>query len=296
MESPKSPEIIKRVGFLTGLLLMLASAQAVAATYTLTVEPNYPPAQAQEVYKPLLAYLSKSTGQTFVLKIAPNYHVHWRDMRGKSKVDFTFEEAHFTDYRAKRQRMIPLVRVVEPTKYTLLISDEMASGGAQGLIGHRITSMSSPSLGYLLLGETYRNPIAQPEILSFAANLKDGVEMIFSGESDGAMVPSYIADQFSNLQPAMVTRELPGRALSAHETVPADIRNKVKTAMLKLHLDNNLFDIISELGTEKFVPTNAATYAGSESVLTAAYGYAVPSYQKAAAAAPVVPAKPVKKI
>ena len=287
MESPKT----KRVGFLTGLILMLASVQASAATYTLTVEPNYPPAQAQEVYKPLLAYLSKSTGQTFALKIAPNYHVHWRDMRSKTKVDFTFEEAHFTDYRAKRQRMIPLVRVVEPTKYTLLISDEMAAGGAQGLIGHRITSMSSPSLGYLLLGETYRNPIAQPEIKSFAANLKDGVEMIFAGESDGAMVPSYIADQYSNLQPAMVTRELPGRALSAHETVPADIRNKVKTVMLKLHLDNNLFDVISELGTEKFVPTNAATYAGSESILHAAYGYAIPSYQKAAAVVPVAPVK-----
>ncbi|HNV83154.1 MAG TPA: PhnD/SsuA/transferrin family substrate-binding protein [Arenimonas sp.] len=274
---------------------MFASMQAGAATYTLTVEPNYPPAQAQEVYKPLLSYLSKSTGQTFVLKIAPNYHVHWRDMRSKTKVDFTFEEAHFTDYRAKRQRMIPLVRVVEPTKYTLLISDEMAAGGAQGLIGHRITSMSSPSLGYLLLGEIYRNPIAQPEIKSFAANLKDGVEMIFAGESDGAMVPSYIADQYSNLQPAMVTRELPGRALSAHETVPVEVRNAVKNAMLKLHLDNNLYDVISELGTAKFVPTNAATYAGSESILSAAYGYAPPSYEKAANAAPAAAPAPAKK-
>ena len=272
MENPK----IKHAGLLTGLILMFASMQASAATYTLTVEPNYPPAQAQEVYKPLLSYLSKATGQTFVLKIAPNYHVHWRDMRSKAKVDFTFEEAHFTDYRAKRQRMIPLVRVVEPTKYTLLVSDEMASGGAQGLIGHRITSMSSPSLGYLLLGEIYRNPIAQPEIKSFAA---------------------YIAEQYSNLQPAMVTRELPGRALSAHESVPVDVRNAVKNAMLKLHLDNNLYDVISELGTAKFVPTNAATYNGSEDILSAAYGYAPPSYMKnAPAPTPVTPAvAPAKK-
>jgi hypothetical protein len=189
--------------------------------------------------------------------------------------------------------MIPLVRVVEPTKYTLLISDEMAAGGAQGLIGHRITSMSSPSLGYLLLGEIYRNPIAQPEIKSFAANLKDGVEMIFAGESDGAMVPSYIADQYNNLKPALVTREMPGRALSASQDVPAEVRKSVTSAMLKLHLDNSLFDVISELGTAKFVPTNAATYAGSESVLSEAYGYAAPSYQKKAA--PPAPATPIKK-
>ena len=283
---------IKHIGLLASLVLMLGSVQANAATYTLTVEPNYPTAQAQEVYKPLLAYLSKSTGQTFVLKIAPNYHVHWRDMRNKTKVDFTFEEAHFTDYRAKRQRMIPLVRVVEPTKYALLISDEMAGGGAQGLIGHRITSMSSPSLGYLLLGEIYSNPIAQPEIKSFASNLKDGVEMIFAGESDGAMVPSYIADQYSNLQTALVTREMPGRALSAHESVPADVRKAVTNAMLKLHLDNNLYDVISELGTAKFIPTNAATYAGSEKVLRSAYGYALPNYGPAKPAAPAPATKP----
>lgn len=277
---------------LTSLVVMFGSMQAHAASYTLTVEPNYPTAQAQEVYKPLLNYLSKSTGHTFVLKIAPNYHVHWRDMRNKAKVDFTFEEAHFTDYRAKRQRIIPLVRVVEPTKYALLISDEMAAGGVQGLIGHRITSMSSPSLGYLLLGEIYRNPIAQPEIKSFAANLKDGVEMIFAGESDGAMVPSYIADQYSNLQAAMVTRELPGRALSASEDVPADVRKAVTNAMLKLHLDNNLYDVISEIGTAKFVPTNAAAYAGSEKLLSDAYGYAPPRY----ATKPAVPAAaPAKK-
>lgn len=287
---------IQRMGLratliLSGLVLMFTSLQINAQSYTLTVEPNYPPAQAQEVYKPLLAYLSKSTGQSFSLKIAPNYHVHWRDMRNKTKVDFAFEEAHFTDYRAKRQRMIPLVRVVEPTKYTLLISDEMAAGGAQSLIGHRITSMSSPSLGYLLLGEIYKNPIAQPEIKSFAANLKDGVEMIFSDESDGAMVPSYIADQYNNLRPALVTRELPGRALAASESVPVDVRNKVKAAMLKLHQDNSLFEVINELGTAKFVPTSAATYAGSESVLRAAYGYAVPSYQKESAA----PAASAKK-
>ena len=147
-----------------------------------------------------------------------------------------------------------------------------------------------------MLGEIYQNPIAQPEIKSFAANLKDGVEMIFAGESDGAMVPSYIADQYSNLQTAMVTREMPGRALSAHETVPADVRKAVSNAMLKLHLDNNLYDVISEIGTAKFVPTNAATYAGSEKLLSSAYGYAPPRYATTAPAKPAAaPATPAKK-
>ena len=59
-------------------------------------------------------------------------------------------------------------------------------------------------------------------------------------------------------------------------------------AMLKLHLDNNLYDVISEIGTAKFVPTNAAAYAGSEKLLSAAYGYALPRYAKPAPAKPAI--------
>ena len=148
------------------------------------MEPNYPPAQAQQVYRALLAYLSKATGHRFILKTSGNYHVYWRDMRGGAPTDFAFEEAHFTDYRINRQRFTPLVRVADPTKFILLVDSSNAAAGANGLIGRRIASMSAPSLGYLLLGELYKNPIAQPEIQSVAASWKDGVEMVFAGESE----------------------------------------------------------------------------------------------------------------
>ena len=96
--------------FAIGLAVALfASVSAQAADFTVTVEPNYPPAQAQDVYRPLLAYLSKATGHRFILKTSGNYHVYWRDMRGGAATDFAFEEAHFTDYRHNRQRFTPLV-------------------------------------------------------------------------------------------------------------------------------------------------------------------------------------------
>src|SRR5690606_14868664 len=82
--------------------LAFPAAPALAANYTLAVEPNYPPAQAEMVYQPLLDYLSASTGHTFRLKTASNYHVYWRDLRAGMKVDFAFEEAHFAGYRMGR--------------------------------------------------------------------------------------------------------------------------------------------------------------------------------------------------
>ena len=251
----------------------LVATPALAADYILAVEPNYPPAQAEQVYKPLLDYLSKSTGHTFRLKAATNYHVYWRDLRSGSKTDFAFEEAHFTDYRVNRLGFTPLVRVAESTRYSLMADASIAEGGSRGLIGYRVVSMPAPSMGYLLLGDLYKNPIAQPEIMSVAANWRDGVEMVFSQETEAAMVPNYIAQLYPNLVSVSDSREFTGRALSAGGTVPSDVRQAVADAMLKLHEDDTLYEVLVELGASQFVATNAAEYAGSESLLRGVFGY-----------------------
>jgi len=281
---------IRKTAFATVMALVFAGSAA-ATDYTVTVEPNYPPAQAQQVYAPLLAYLSKATGQRFILKTSGNYHVYWRDMRSNVPTDFAFEEAHFTDYRINRQRFIPLARVADPTKFVLLVDSSNASGGANGLIGRRIASMSAPSLGYLLLGELYKNPIAQPEIQSAAASWKDGVEMVFAAESEGAMVPGYIASTYPNLVSVATSRDFVGRAFSASPRVPPDVRTKVTQALLALHKNPALFDVISELGATQFVPATAADYAGNERLLRGVFGY-VPLKSKPAPAAASAPGAP----
>jgi hypothetical protein len=194
-------------------------------------------------------------------------------MRANAPADFAFEEAHFADYRINRQKFTPLVRVADPTKFTLLVNDAMAEGGAPGLVGRRIVSMSAPSLGYLLLGDIYKNPISQPEIQSVAANWKDGVDMLFAGETDAAMVPSYIAREYPNLVAVNESREFTGRAFSAAPTVPVDVRAAVAKAMLMLHTDPNQNTILNEIGATQFVPATRADYNGAETLLRDVFGY-----------------------
>ena len=258
---------------LLAVAMAFAAAPAVAANYTLAVEPNYPPAQAEMVYQPLLDYLSASTGHTFRIKTASNYHVYWRDLRAGMKVDFAFEEAHFAGYRMGRLGFTPLVRTLEPTRYSLLADAVVAEEGTSGLIGRPVVSMPSPSMGYLLMLEIYRNPIAAPEIKSVGTGWRDGVEMIFSQETDAAMVPNYIAQLYPNLVSVSDSREFTGRALSAGGTVPSDVREAVADAMLKLHEDDTLYEVLVELGASQFVATNASEYAGSENLLRGVFGY-----------------------
>lgn len=283
--------------FIGTLLLGLASVSASAAEFTVAVEPNYPSAQAQEIYAPLIQYLNKTTGHNFKLKTVNNYHAFWRDILAGSSTDFAFEEVSFADFRVQRQGFKPLVRVAEPTQFSLLVNPENAAAGTRGLLAGSIVSMPSPSLGYLFLGELFPNPIAQPEIVSNAQTWKDGIDMVFAQEAMGAMVPVYIAEQYPNLVSVHLSRSLPGRTLSASGKVPADVRKAVADAMLRLQDNPAMIDVLTELGTTRFVPTTAADIAGNERMLRRVFGYpksasaAKPAAQPAAAAPTTAPVK-----
>lgn len=259
-------------GFCLVVFIGLAG-RAVAAEYRFSIEPEYPPEQAEEVYAPLLAYLGQATGHRFVLDHPRNYHLLWRDMRENAPVDFVFEDAHFIDYRAQRFGFEPLARLAAPSGFSLIATPETAEGGLEGLVGYRIVSMPSPSLGYAVLGGLYPNPISQPEVLSEAATWRDGVEMVFAGEAEAAMVPNYIAELYPNLVVIERSRSYPGRAVSAAPGVPAEVREAVRQALLVMHEDQSLYSALNEIGATRFEAPTAGEYQGLQSLLRGFFGY-----------------------
>jgi hypothetical protein len=77
------------------------------------------------------------------------------------------------------------------------------------------------------------------------------------------------------------------------------VRTKVTNALLALHKNPALFDVISELGATQFVPATAAEYAGNERLLRGVFGYQALKSKPAPAAtsapgAPGAPAAPVQ--
>lgn len=244
-----------------------------AQEYTIVVEPSYPPDRAQEVYKPLVDYLSKATGFRFKLLTPRNYHFHWRDIRNSTPVDFAFEEAHLVDYRINRMGFIPLARSAQRTSYTLLASGDYSENGLDGLIGYRVISMPSPSLGAALLGRMYRNPLTQPDIRSEATSWRDGVEIVFSGEAEGAMVPTFLAQQYPNLVALQTTQDFPGPTVTASSELDQSVRDAVQAALLQLHEDDSVYEVLVEIGATRFEAAQAADYVGSEKMLEGFFGY-----------------------
>ena len=116
---------------LTQSTLALTVFVASSATYAqapitleFAIEPSYSQEQMQEVYRPFLSYLEKSTGYKFKLITFRNYNSYWQEMRAKRGWDLTFDEAHFTDYRIERMEFEPLVRTLEPGTYVLASGDD----------------------------------------------------------------------------------------------------------------------------------------------------------------------------
>lgn len=256
-----------------GLVVQVAEP-AGAAEYTFAVEPSYRPERAAEIYKPLVDYLDKSTGQHFKLVTSRNYHFYWRDIHGPTKTDFAFDEAHIADYRIVHDGYVPLARAAEPTSYTLVTSDPDIGGkGLQGLVGHSIITMPSPSLGYVLLLELYPNPVSQPDIRSTASAWRDAIDSVFGGDVDAAIIPTWLKSQYPNLIAVKTTRQFAGPCVSAGAQVPDEVREKVRDALLKLDTDEQTAKVLIELGVSKFVAAAAKDYGNSEKLLKSYLGY-----------------------
>jgi len=258
----------------TGICQLFAPLAARAADYTFAVEPSYRPDRAAEIYKPLLDYLDKATGQHFVLVTSRNYHFYWRDIHTVTKTAFSLDEAHFADYRIVHDKYVPLVRAAEPTSYSLVTSDpELGGKGPQLLVGHSIITMPSPSLGYVLLLEMYSNPVSQPDIRSTAGAWRDAIDSVFGGDDDAAIIPTWLKNQYPNLVTVKTTRQFAGTCVTASDDVPEEVRQKVKDALLKLDTDEQTAKLLIELGVSKFVPATPKDYEGNEKLLKAYLGY-----------------------
>lgn len=268
-------------------LALGAFGRAEAANYTLTVEPTFPADQIREVYGPLIAYLNRTTGHRFTVRAAPNFNQHWRDLRAGTPADFVFEEGHFFDYRRKRSGFIGIARTQEPSAFAIAVADpEIAAEGREGIVGRTVASLGAPNLGYVLVFDAFRNPLAQPEVRSVSMKWSDGPDLVFAGDVVATLLPSYLASENPALTEVWRSAEFPGRIISASPEVPQEVRNSVAEALMNLHTDPDAFVVMNELRTERMVAVDEAAYDGMERLLINTFGYVPPTPQAAPAAQP----------
>lgn len=241
-----------------------ATAPAAPESFILQGHPIFTPDQAELVYRPLVNYLNEATPYRFDLQISRDFHRYWLDVRRGETPDLVLEEAHLTAFRMQRDGYTPLVKAVEPMTYSLMASPTHVDGSLRDFVGQPVSSMPSPSLGYLVLSRWYENPMQQPIIQSNASSWLDAIEIVFSMEAEAAIAPRNLADRYVNLEMIETSQEFPGLTLSASPAVPEEIQREIRAALLVLHEDDQHYAAVHELDIEQFVEADPAEYEGLE--------------------------------
>ena len=124
------------------------TSTVMAAEYFLAVQPILPEKELKESYQPLADYLSAETGHTITISTERNFLFYWTKMRKKEKgFDLVLDAAHFTDYRIKKQGYTVLAKLPDTVSFSIVSSEDNFILDVDELIGLRVATMPSPSLG-----------------------------------------------------------------------------------------------------------------------------------------------------
>lgn len=236
--------------------------QEITGPLEILVNPTYLPDQAELVYEPLVMYLREATGLDIQLTTVRNFHRYWLEARRNDAAPLVLEDAHMAAYRMNNYGYTPLVTTSRPTTFSLLASQASMDPTLDEFVGKRVSTLPSPSLGFLILTDWYTNPLQQPVVLSNATSWLDAVEIVFSMEADAAVVPRPIAEKYPNLITVATSPEFPGLTLSASPDVPETAREALIEAMIRLHDDADHHAALFELDVDQFVAADPSEYEG----------------------------------
>ncbi|GAB4197294.1 MAG: hypothetical protein Tsb002_31290 [Wenzhouxiangellaceae bacterium] len=239
---------------------------------SLLVHPTYIPDQSEAVHQPLANYLSRILEREIILITPRDFHKYWQEARSGVIYDMVLEDSHMAAYRLQRGGYQPLVRADNPMTFMLLSNDPRVTE-ASDLIGQRISTMSSPSLGYQLLARWFPNPMAQPQIMSTARSWTDSVEMVFAAEADATVAPGWLGERYPNLAPVAESEPFPGITLSVANRVSPTLRGDLREALLALDENSEDYNVLNELFIDRFVSAEVEAYSGLDELLKTLFDY-----------------------
>jgi len=252
------------------------STASQAAGYTLAIQPILPQKELKKRFLPLADYLSQEIGQPITITTQRNFLFYWTKMRRKKEgFDLVLDAAHFTDYRIKTQGYTVLAKLPDTVSFSIVTSEDNFILDQEELIGLRVATMPSPSLGALRLEELFPNPVRTPFYI-WEHNTTVAVEKILSGEIDAAIIPTRLASAYNNLNTVLTTEPVPHMGLSASPDVPAEIIEKIRQALLNASTKENGKRMLNKLKMNSFEAASSETYDGYASLLKDVFGYELP--------------------
>jgi phosphonate transport system substrate-binding protein len=257
----------------TTVFLLFSAPIGYAAEYSLAIQPIVHQEYVKKSFTPLADNLPNRTGHKITITTQRNFLFYWTKMRRKKAgFDLVLDAAHFTDYRTKMQGYTVLAKLPDTVSFSIVTSEDNFILDTEELIGLRVATMPSPSLGSLRLEELFANPMRIPTYV-WETNTTVAMENLAAGNIDAAIIPTRLASTYDNLNIVMTTEPVPHMALSASPDVPTAVADEIRTALINAHLHPDGKRMVASLKIDNFEAANNESYDGYTFLLQEVFGY-----------------------
>lgn len=253
------------------LLGMALIGMAQASELRLAISLGLSPQQAEQVYRPVVNYLSAATGQRIQLESSVNALTHWQLLR-REHYDLVLDGPAFTAYRAAKMDYTVIGKIPDVLSFTLVAHVDAMLFEPAELIGRSIASQPSPSLGALRLTELYTNPMRQPDLIQVDTHTDAG-RAVVDGRAAGAMLPSPLVPSFPSLVPIYTSEQAPAPGFSVSPQVSAEVRESLRQALLDAPSSEAGRSMLEALNIPYFEAASNDDYLGLETMLEGMWGY-----------------------
>lgn len=261
----------KRMFWLVVFLAVFSGALQ-AQVYTLSIQPILPKAEIIRAYQPLADYLSKKTGQTIKLKAHSNFLTYWSAMRMGKGFDLVLDAAHFTDYRIQKKNYEVLAKLPDSVSFSIVTHEDDLIFELDELVLKKVATMISPGAGALRLLQLFPDPMRQPRIV-YARDSRDAAQRVIERKTFAAIIPSALVSGFESLNTVMTTEPMPHMGFSAAPSVSAEMKAKIRQALLSADQTSEGRAMLQKLNFTSFQPANADIYRGYSEMLKNIIGY-----------------------
>jgi ABC-type phosphate/phosphonate transport system substrate-binding protein len=238
----------------------------------MVVQPIMTPAKTAKAYQPLVDYLRQTTGQDIELVTARNFFTFWESMKKEDTYDLVLSAAHLSDYLIERMEYQPLARLPDQVSFSLVTGQETLIFSPGELIGQKVATMGSPSMGAVKLAELFPNPLRQPVIIE-VPNSQAAVEKLQSGKAVAAIIPSPLVQQYPDLNTVSTTELTPHMCITASPEVPAEVQKALTQALTQASKTPKGQAMLKILNLPGFEPATSKLYSGYSRLLEGVWGY-----------------------
>jgi ABC-type phosphate/phosphonate transport system substrate-binding protein len=264
----------RSIGIFGALLLVSASlsSTAHAANWRFAVPPFLPQAELKAQYTPLIEFLNATTGEHFELVTSNSYLSYWNTATKGGAYDLVLDNAPMIDFRVQRQKFTVLAKITGVISQSVVTNEKTNIFEANELVGKKVAAVASPNLSALAMFQLFPNPMRQPDFI-YADDARAAVEMVLTNQAVAAIVPTPIAIQFTNINLVTNTEQIPHLAVAAAPSLPPEVQNKVKQALLSAPQTVLGQKALTSLNTTNFESATNSDYSGYSKWLEGTYGY-----------------------